>query len=365
MSSLRILELESFGALRDAVAQSCLPAEFGSSELFCTLPWFENLAAYGLPGDAQPLLLLALSGDAGVGSGTTTALCLPLQHLATGLGGLSNYYSSLYGPVVWGQAGAQHSDSATWLFIARHLRQHRVRWPLISLGPMDMQSPAYLGLQRALKAVGYQVDTYFCFGNWHLQVKGRSFAVYAQTLPSPLRHSIARGQRRLTRQGAWGIHIQIQPDQYLEAAIDAFVQVYQRSWKSPEPHPKFIPQLARTAATQGWLRLGVLTLGGKAIAAQLWLVKGGKASIYKLAYVQGMERFSAGSVLTDALMQQVIDRDKVEEVDYLTGDDAYKQDWMSHRRERRGVVAFDLRTVHGLWAAARHWGGKLLASSAQ
>ena len=43
-------------------------------------------------------------------------------------------------------------------------------------------------------------------------------------------------------------------------------------------------------------------------------------------------------------MQHVIDTDHVEEVDYLTGDDAYKQDWMSHRRERIGLVAFNPRT---------------------
>jgi CelD/BcsL family acetyltransferase involved in cellulose biosynthesis len=114
----------------------------------------------------------------------------------------------------------------------------------------------------------------------------------------------------------------------------------------------------RTAAAQGWLRLGVLALDGQAIAAQLWLVHDGKASIYKLAYVEGFERYSAGSVLTHALMQHVIDVDQVQEVDYLTGDDGYKQDWMSHRRERRGIVAFDLRTLRGLALAARHVVGK-------
>ena len=34
------------------------------------------------------------------------------------------------------------------------------------------------------------------------------------------------------------------------------------------------------------------------------------------------------------LMQHVIDNDKVDEIDFLTGNDAYKQDWMSERRAR-------------------------------
>lgn len=33
-------------------------------------------------------------------------------------------------------------------------------------------------------------------------------------------------------------------------------------------------------------------------------------------------------------MEHVIDTDQVEEIDFLTGNEAYKQDWMSERRER-------------------------------
>ena len=114
------------------------------------------------------------------------------------------------------------------------------------------------------------------------------------------------------------------------------------------------------AADQGWLRLGILTLGYDVIAAQLWLVKSNKASIYKLAYVKGFEPFSPGSLLTQAMMRQAIDVDGVNEVDYLTGDDAYKRDWMSHRRERWGIVAFHLGTLRGAWLAAMHAVGRLI-----
>ena len=61
----------------------------------------------------------------------------------------------------------------------------------------------------------------------------------------------------MTRHGPWQVDIQQLPDANLQAAIDAFVAVYQTSWKGPEPNPRFIPALARTAAAQGWLRLGV------------------------------------------------------------------------------------------------------------
>ncbi|MBS0467008.1 MAG: GNAT family N-acetyltransferase, partial [Proteobacteria bacterium] len=144
----------------------------------------------------------------------------------------------------------------------------------------------------------------------------------------------------------------------VERALEAYLAVYAQSWKTPEPCPGFMPGLVRTAAREGWLRLGVLWLGQQPVAAQVWLVHGGKANIYKLAYAKGHEKLSAGSVLTAELMRHVMDEDRVSEVDYLTGDDAYKRDWMAHRRERIGLLAFDPRSPRGLAAAGRHFVGQ-------
>lgn len=352
--------LDNFDDLRTELLRSGLtPQPQPHVDVFCTLPWFENLARFGLEATDQlpPQCQLLIASDTASGS----LVCLPLLGGAT-LQSLSNYYSSLYGPLVWQAASGQPPAVApsTWLAMGRHLRQHRARWPVISLSPLDTDAAFMAPLQSGLAEAGYWTDRFFCFGNWYLAVAQRSFEAYASTLPSALRHSIDRGQRRLSKQGPWGIHLQQTLDASLDASIAQFVQVYHQSWKTPEPTPQFIPQLIRMAAAQGWLRLGVLTLDGQAIAAQLWLVKDGKASIYKLAYVKGFERLSAGSVLTHALMRQVIDEDRVAEVDYLTGDDAYKRDWMSHRRERWGLVAFNPRTLRGLWLAARHFAGRLI-----
>ena len=98
------------------------------------------------------------------------------------------------------------------------------------------------------------------------------------------------------------------------------------------------------------------------MAAQVWLVHGGKANIYKLAYAKGWEKFSAGTVLTHALMEYVMEVDRVQEVDYLSGDDAYKADWMALRRERVGLVAFDRSRLCGLLAAGRHFAGAWMRS---
>lgn len=360
MRSPDITLLDKLDDLRALLAHCQMqPADPAHTDVFGTLAWFENLEACGLDAHQQAGSFCQwwVAQDAA----SAQLVCLPLL-VGSRLTALSNYYSSLYAPLVFAagapQAGESPVTASVWITLARALRQHPQRWPTLMFDPLDLQAPFFAGMREALRTVGYVVDTYFCFGNWYLLVNGRTFSGYFEGLPSALRHSIERGRRRLTRQGVWRVEIHQTPGSTLDAAIQDFEAVYSASWKGQEPNTRFIPALAHMAAQLGWLRLGVLTLDGQPIAAQLWLVKDGKANIFKLAYVSGFERFSAGSVLSAALMQHVIDVDQVHEVDYLTGDDAYKRDWMSHRRQRWGLVAFDWRTPKGLWALAWHQLGK-------
>ena len=109
-----------------------------------------------------------------------------------------------------------------------------------------------------------------------------------------------------------------------------------------------MPGLIRACVERGWLRLGVAWLKDKPIAAQLWIVANGKASIYKLAYDQAFKGYAPGTLLTAKLTQHVMLQDGVGEIDYLIGDDSYKKTWMNQRRERWGLIAYDTRSFHGI-----------------
>lgn len=359
MSSPRVRVLHGFDELRAALAGRGLDPQHGQADadVFLTLPWFENLVANGLAADAGACQLVLVEDD-------DAAVCLPLLARPGGpVTALANYYSSLYGPLVWRQSADGTPPAPVQLqtlldAACRHLRT-QLRPATLTLAPLDPQAPWFDPLAGALRRAGYWVDRYFCFGNWHLEAAGQSHADYRAQRPATLRHTLERGQRRLDRNGPWRIAIYPTSQPQLQMAVAAFVSVYAQSWKQPEPATDFMPGLARMAAGQGWLRLGVLSLSDTPVAAQLWLVKDGKASIYKLAYVQGRERLSVGSLLTDAMMAHALDVDRVREVDYLTGDDAYKRDWTPSRRERWGLAAFDPRTAQGLWQAFRHNAAKL------
>lgn len=328
---------------------SAAPIEKPSAgaDLFLTQAWFDNLRANGFEHVVEPVMVRWETSEG--------RACLPLMRGGQGrsLTGLSNYYSGLFGPI-----GVDRQLAATdWDGVAWQLRQVP-GGPVLQLQPLDAASAWLPQLDASLRRSGFWTDRYFCFGNWYQPVGPGGFEAYWAARPSALRNTVARARKRLDRLTDWQLEIVTGAQPGLDAAIETYVSVYNRSWKTPEPNPAFIPSLIRLAAQQGWLRLGLVHVAGEPVAAQLWLVAGGKANIFKLAYVKGQEKLSAGSVLTAELMRHVMDLDRVEEVDFLSGDDPYKADWMGQRRERIGLVAFDQRHWRGWLAAARHQLGR-------
>jgi hypothetical protein len=338
---------------------------------FClTLPWYRHLARTTL--DRRQRLRVYGIGQAG------PDLILPMHHdlprrpwlTLRRLSALANYYTPLFGPVIGPKsdsdsgnaavidpAGAQHGQMLTAL--VRAMAMEQPRWDVIDLHPLAVDSMTFNSILAAFRHTGMIVQRYFCCGNWYLPVNGRSYQDYFDALPSGLRHTVLRKSRKLEE--AKRLHIDIiRSGAALEKAIAAYETIYRASWKPTEGFATFIPGLIRLCAAQGWLRLGIATIDEQPAAAQIWIVRNGVASIYKLAYVERFAKLSVGSILTSHMMRQVIDVDQVREVDYLTGDDAYKRDWMSHRRERWGIVAFNLRTVRGAMAALFHVAGRVV-----
>jgi hypothetical protein len=333
----------------------------GSHCFFFGLPWFRVFINHAMDeGDIVRIYCSRspeVSGDAALATvqrAADSGVFKPRK-----LSSLSNYYTSLFSPV-WNGASDREAAQA----LVRAVAADSPPWDEIELKPLDVDCPAFHALKEGLQSAGFVVQTYFCFGNWYLEVDGRSYQQYEAGLPSMLRNTLKRREKKLEKSGRAKIAIVTGGDE-LQSAIDAYNQVYSASWKKPEPYPRFVPQLIQTCAQLGALRLGVVHVDGEPAAAQFWIVQNGVALIYKLAYDERFTDLSVGTILTATLMRHVIDVDKVQEVDYLTGDDAYKRDWMSGRRERGGILAMNPRTVRGAVAIARHVGGRAVKRAVQ
>ena len=264
---------------------------------------------------------------------------------------LRNYYTAYYAPTL-----AINLSARELAELLRQIVKHYRPLGQLVFEPMNPAADTALRLQSALQQTGLVCHRYFRFGNWYLHKPG-SYADFLKGRSANLRSRIKRVSKRMAEDGGCVEFLTAPTD--LARGLAAYWQVYRASWKQDEPYPDFIDGLALWAAQTGALRLGVLWLHDQPIAAQLWLVAHGKAEIVKVAYDEAHKDLSPGTVLTAALMAHVLDVDGVLEVDFLIGDDAYKHDWMSHRRERWGVVAHNPFSAHGLTGVLRMLLGRL------
>jgi len=347
----------------DGVTVSCvaridaLPAEaralFAQAETACVelgLDWFANLSAAVFPHEADQVRFYMATRDGAVQA------VLPLR--ADGgraLHALANFYTALYAPLC--AASCETGDLAA---ILKTVRRDVPRAASLKLSPMDPASAAWAMLLPALRQAGWKPFPFFAFGNWYQHID-QDWAGYLAAREGVLRSTIKRAGKKFANAG--GTLELITAPQDVARGAAAWERVYNASWKKPEPYPDFMPGLLRTYAARGMLRLGVAWLDGAPIAAQVWLVAHGTAEIYKLAYDEAFKAHASGTLLTGMLMEQAIDRDGVRTIDYLIGDDPYKQAWTRDRRERMGVIAYNPRTPAGLLGYVREQAARLVKAA--
>jgi hypothetical protein len=212
----------------------------------------------------------------------------------------------------------------------------------VELAPVADPEP----LRRAFRAAGWQVFVTAKTGNWRIDTAGLDFEAYWAARPAQLRNTAKR------RGKTAALEIEIY-DRFDAGAWADYEAVYRTSWKPEEGSFPFLRALAEQEGAAGTLRLGVARKDGRPVAVQLWLVENEEATIHKLAYAEHAKAMSPGTLLGMAMFRRAIDTDRVRAIDYGTGDDAYKKDWMAERRTLWRIEAFNPRTLRGFAGAAR------------
>ena len=254
--------------------------------------------------------------------------------------GFTHLYSSLFSLLL-----AEQDQQAVLQCLVKGFKRLKM-WSL-KLDPVAEDDRHVEMLRRVMESKGYSCHSRFRFYNWIYRVQGKRFEAYMAERPSRVRNTIKRKQRKLEREYG-GYEVRLFGLNDLEQGLADYNTVYRASWKPHEQFDGFVDGLARTLSETGWLRLAVLYIDQKPAAAQFWFVVHDKASIFKLVYDQAWKQYSPGSILISYLMHYVIETDRVNEIDFLTGNDAYKQDWMSERRQRVSISLFRPRQPEGL-----------------
>jgi len=250
---------------------------------------------------------------------------LPWREVNGQIEALANWYNFFVRPL---------GDSALLSDIAQSLPHGRA-----TFAPMPEADAA--ALATAMRKAGWIVLTDQCDANHVLEVNGRSYAEYWASRPGALRETV----RRKGKKGDVVLRI---ATSFSQADWDAYETIYRLSWKPGEGSPDFLHKWAQMDGATGRLRLGIAEIDGQPVAAQFWTVEGGTGFIHKLAHDERFRKQSPGTLLTAAMFAHVIDVDRVDLVDFGTGDDPYKRDWMDAVRTRWRLRAWR-RT------SARHW----------
>jgi hypothetical protein len=289
--------------------------------LFDRLEWLDQLHRMALR-DRTPLLLRAQDGEG--------ELWMPLMAQAPGHSvALANWYNFTWRPIFGG-----NYDEVQRLSLLRQVAiSARARARRLTLAPVPNEDGSARHIAAAFSASGWVVEMEPCDDNHYLRLGGRSFDTYWASRPGQLRNTV----KRKSRKGVVSIRIACA---FTEDDWRDYERVYARSWKPHEGSPEFLKLLAQTEAQAGCLRLGLAYIDGQPVAAQLWTVENGVALIHKLAHDERFFEFSPGTLLSAALFQHVIDIDRVDEIDFGTGSDGYKRDWMEAVRPRYRIDLF-------------------------
>lgn len=341
----------------DAAAYAELFAQCAAPAFYAHPDWFRNLSETCLSDDEHAAVFSVPDANGAV------LAALPVKrhiasHLLPGaraISALTNFYSCSFEALT--RPGGDLAAACGELVGA--MTTDPWRPDVLQLDTLPREAPLFDALAAAIRGQGWPMRRYFHFGNWFEDVQGLSYDDYLARRPSRLRNTIVRKQRQLAK--AYDVRVEIcQTPTELDTAIASYEAIYAESWKTAEPFPDFTPGLARCAAENGALRLGICHLDGAPVAAQIWLTYDSRSTIFKLAYAERHRRLSLGTVLTARMMRHALDVDRVVEVDFGRGDDGYKQDWLSQRRERWGILACNPRRLRGLAVAARHLLGPAL-----
>ena len=300
---------------------SALFVQEEKGSVFFSRPWFECLTAGALDDAHTMVLACVVAGD-------RVMAMLPLMESA----GSKTWYALRHGYTpLYSLLLADDEQERVLSCLAQALGQLPVNGMLLE--PVAGDDSKINGLKRHLEIAGFGCEYIFRSYNWVYHLQGQSYTAYMAGRPAQLRHTISRKTRKLEREHGYEIRL-FSGEEVLSGMVDYYV-VYNASWKQNETrNAGFQDCFVEAFSKAGWTRLAIMYIKGQPVAAQLWFVHHNKASIFRLAYDRAWSQYSTGSILTRFLMEYVIDTDGVDEIDFLTGNEAYKQDWMSDRRER-------------------------------
>ena len=238
------------------------------------------------------------------------------------------------------------------------------RPPAFSIGFLDRQEPAVAAFADAARAAGYTVVLRAIHASPVL-VLGDVDA-WEATRPRRALADLRRRMRRLREAGEVTVARERDP-----AALADLLALEDRSWKGARGTAiaadarlrTFYGRVAGWAARRDGLRITVLRLDGRPLAAVLALEEDGVLHLVKAGYDPTYARFSPGQLLLQDVLREAFAA-RLRRVELHGADEPYKRLWTGAVRHRVALEAF-APTAAGRLAHGAVTGGRFLARHAR
>jgi len=152
------------------------------------------------------------------------------------------------------------------------------------------------------------------------------------------RENLRRREKWLFRQP--GVSIEVARTEAEAArAVETFLELHRARWSveggsdglSDERHESFHREAVRELARRGWLRLYTLYAARRPVASVYGIVRGSTFFYYQSGYDPAWAQKSVGLVLLARTVEDAF-AEKLEDFDFLRGNEAYKAQWARAER---------------------------------
>ena len=211
--------------------------------------------------------------------------------------------------------------------------------------PAMHEAAAERAAREILRPAGYRVVLERGPESPYLDLPG-SYDELLASKSRNFRSQLGRRRRGLEREGEL-VFRTTRGGADLDRDLDAMLRVEAAGWKSSEGTAilsddrtqRLYRSFARVAAERGWLRIHLLELDGRAIAADYSCVFAGGEFLLKTGFDEDWSRLSPGLVLRGEVLRQAIE-EGLGFYDFLGGPDHYKLRWTEELRTRVTLRAY-------------------------
>jgi CelD/BcsL family acetyltransferase involved in cellulose biosynthesis len=182
-------------------------------------------------------------------------------------------------------------------------------------------------------------------------VDGLTWDEFLTSLGQSHRENVRRRIRQLEKRGA--IFEVTRTDAERRQNLQILFELHARCWEdrggSDGLHTQelisFHEEFSRIALERGWLRLFVLRVDGRPVAAVYGFLRNGKFYFYQSGFEPAFRNSSVGLVALALTIRQAIE-EKASEFDFLHGNEEYKFRWARDSRDLK-CIEFYPQTLAG------------------